>query len=132
MTDTELNIKIADHVGTGHLRWFWFFKFRWGNKGEWEHYTCGRNKERAEQTRGDFMAAGDQVTELELREVIEQIPDYCNDLNAMAEAEKCLTRAQKCTYADLLVELCGGAYFRLITATARQRAEAFARVFNLI
>jgi len=110
MTDTELNIKIAEKCG-------------W--KGIVPQFAIGyapwRPKSYSEACMGDL----DSVPQ-------DPIPDYCNDLNAMHEAEKCLTRAQKCTYADLLVELCGGAYFRLITATARQRAEAFARVFNLI
>jgi hypothetical protein len=48
-------------------------------------------------------------------------PDYCNDLNAMHEAEKTLTRKH---FKDYLMELLGF-IDEPILATARWRAEAF-------
>jgi len=59
----------------------------------------------------------------------EYVPDYCNDLNAMHEAEKVLMRA------DLLFEYgmhisIDHKYDYLLRATARQRAEAFLRTLG--
>ncbi len=54
--------------------------------------------------------------------VRELIPDYLNDLNAMHQAEKVLTKDEATTYA------CGklrGGLFDAVHATASQRAEAF-------
>lgn len=61
-----------------------------------------------------------------------QLPDYCNDLNAMHDAEKSLTLAQFWNYADLLKYMVVGELGEdtYITATARQRAEAFLRTLN--
>jgi hypothetical protein len=72
------------------------------------------------------------------------LPDYLNDLNAMHEAEKTLTNAQRRRYVDELVEVhplhyhpCGDkqddrnmATYFLISATASQRAEAFLRTLG--
>jgi hypothetical protein len=57
----------------------------------------------------------------------EVIPDYLNDLNAMHEAEKMLSKDQTYHYCDWLCnELCS---YETVTpavqATAAQRAEAF-------
>ena len=60
-----------------------------------------------------------------------QIPDYCNDLNAMHEAEKMLNRKQQNDYCFTLMDIqksWGG--FKRLHATARQRAEAFLRTFG--
>lgn len=49
-------------------------------------------------------------------------PDYLTDLNAMHEAEKVLTNAQRERYrTELVYKLAGGDVF----ATAAQKAEAF-------
>jgi hypothetical protein len=56
-------------------------------------------------------------------------PDYCNDLNAMHEAEKVLTDDQREVFYPRNL----GAWqspFNVIYATARQRAEAFLRVMG--
>jgi len=61
-----------------------------------------------------------------------EIPNYCNDLNAMHEAEKMLgDPAIRREYVYLLgriVNACGR--FDAIHATARQRAEAFLRTIG--
>lgn len=54
------------------------------------------------------------------------IPDYCNDLNEMHEAEKVLT--VKC-FNDYVMELLDF-IDEPILATARQRAEAFLRTLG--
>lgn len=58
------------------------------------------------------------------------VPDYLNDLNAMHEAEKCLTAIQKLKYEQELLKICAGCYSRAIVATAAQRAEAFLRAIG--
>jgi hypothetical protein len=60
------------------------------------------------------------------KDVRSKIPDYCNDLNAMHEAEKSLGSAEQGrNYMDFLDDGNGGH-----TATARQRAEAFLRTLG--
>lgn len=64
------------------------------------------------------------------------LPDYLNDLNAMHEAEKVLTRKQVSHYGELLSESANRTYdypasYLVATATAAQRAEAFLRTLNL-
>ncbi len=65
------------------------------------------------------------------------IPDYCNDLNEMHEAEKVLTRGTvheiiNATNAYIkhlarILACIDTAFFQFTHATARQRAEAFLR-----
>lgn len=60
------------------------------------------------------------------------LPDYCNDLNAMYEAEKifcnCSIRRE---YADEVALACDANWrYDAIHATARQRAEAFLRTLG--
>ena len=60
-----------------------------------------------------------------------EIPNYCNDLNAMHEAEKTLSETNMFVMAhhiERLVSRHGQHYFH---ATARQRAEAFLRTLGL-
>jgi len=52
--------------------------------------------------------------------------NYCNDLNAMAQAEKMLNPAQ---IEDYVIEVMGFSH-EPIFATARQRAEAFLRTLG--
>jgi hypothetical protein len=62
-------------------------------------------------------------------------PDYCNDLNAMHEAEKTLSRGQNYHqlygfgfYINTLTQICYQQH--ILTATASQRAEAFVRTID--
>lgn len=57
------------------------------------------------------------------------LPNYCNDLNAMHEAEKVLTFKQIAVYCDLLTPPEYGVWWKIHT-TARQRAEAFLRTLG--
>jgi hypothetical protein len=54
------------------------------------------------------------------------IPNYCNDLNAMHEAEKVLTTEQKNAFCNHLLPSEYGIWWAIHTI-ARQRAEAFLR-----
>ena len=59
--------------------------------------------------------------------------DYCNDLNAMHEAEKMLNHIRAAEYARVLTSIAWQSeqpVFAPMTATARQRAEAFLRTFG--
>lgn len=65
------------------------------------------------------------------RDVNVELPDYFNDLNAMADAEKTLDAAQRKVFVRVLNEGYGAEgsgledIFFLVNATAAQRAEAF-------
>ena len=64
-----------------------------------------------------------------------EIPDYLNDLNAMHEAEKVLSRAQRVAFVSALCGVVGltwrpTSHFDTIHATAAQRAEAFLKTLN--
>jgi hypothetical protein len=69
------------------------------------------------------------------------LPDYLNDLNAMHEAEKALTRSQYWMYGDFTIRevvmrdnnalLDDQEVRSFACATAAQRAEAFLRTLNL-
>jgi hypothetical protein len=58
-----------------------------------------------------------------------QIPDYCNDLNAMHEAEEVLTRDQIEVFCEQLLPKHHGIWWGIHT-TARQRVEAFLRTIG--
>jgi len=72
------------------------------------------------------------------------LPDYCNDLNAMHEAEKTLDDDHLYIYGNILDYITrkvkmpmsyvhkpeAGMYPELFRATARQRAEAFLKTIN--
>ena len=66
------------------------------------------------------------------------VPDYCNDLNAMHEAENHLKPDEKEIYWNYLFDHCDGTVFsrveddyKMIHATAAQRAEAFLKTLKL-
>jgi hypothetical protein len=66
-----------------------------------------------------------------------EIPNYCTDLNAMHEAEKVLVykpesiigRSTRSEYEKHIAAICGDFRWGL-SATARQRAEAFLRTIG--
>ncbi len=60
---------------------------------------------------------------------VSALKKYCNDLNAMHEAENILTREQIEVYCEHLNPKYHGIWFG-IHATARQRAEAFLRTIG--
>ncbi len=64
--------------------------------------------------------------------VDQYVPDYCNDLNEMAEAENTLNADQQYEYAYMLDDLIKNrsCEFDLIHSSARMRAEAFVRTIG--
>ncbi len=97
MTDEQINIAIAEHCG-------WNFNPTWAK--EWD--SADRWVE---------SAAGERMFR-------HAIPDYCNDLNAMHEAEKTLG-ADIDAYADRCLEAAGILRIDTVLLTARDKAEAF-------
>lgn len=65
-----------------------------------------------------------KLTRMGFRVSYENTPNYCEDLNAMHEAEKVFDCPDP--YESALIKISGGAEY-LWHATARQRAEAFLR-----
>jgi hypothetical protein len=105
MTDEQINIAIADACG-------WDMDpeeaHKWESRGRWVKSPRGQMKFR------------------------HAIPDYCNDLNAMHEAEKVFNSWSFWHYADILNRLVPANMGKdsYIRATARQRAEAFLRTLG--
>lgn len=59
------------------------------------------------------------------------LPNYCNDLNAMHEAEKVLTDNQFMRYSRWIESFMQSPHYRsYLSASARQRAEAFLRTLG--
>jgi glutamate mutase epsilon subunit len=58
------------------------------------------------------------------------LPDYCNCLNAMHEAEKVFDTALYCRYINELCDLTIKGNNSMYMATARQRAEAFLKTIE--
>jgi len=60
-----------------------------------------------------------------------EIPDYCNDLNAMHEAEKRMRSGDWTRYCQYLAEYGGGTVrFVSVHATAQNRAKAFLKTIG--
>jgi hypothetical protein len=57
----------------------------------------------------------------------DELPNYCNDLNAMHEAEKVLNSEQWVAYGKELSRL---GVFPMVHANAKERTEAFLRTFE--
>jgi len=58
-------------------------------------------------------------------------PDYLNDLNSIAKAEKTLTGEQSLDYITELLAVCASRGVPIYFASATLRAEAFLRTLNL-
>jgi archaellum biogenesis protein FlaJ (TadC family) len=71
------------------------------------------------------------------------VPDYLNDLNAMREVERTIPYVLQTDYLNTLADVLGvgdaatnwsedeWGIFKMVSATASQRAEAFLRTLNL-
>lgn len=69
-----------------------------------------------------------KLTRMGFRVSYENTPNYCEDLNAMHEAEKTLTNDQFKWYTHWVEKLMPETKYRCyLCATASQRAEAFVR-----
>lgn len=77
-------------------------------------------------------------------QMVKIIPDYLNDLNAMQEAVQTLNEQERVHFVDALLgainrepdyniddDFCSNDGWKLVTATAAQRAEAFLEAKNL-
>jgi len=102
MTDEQINITIAEACGWKNIT-------RSTSSGWLHKRLIGTN----EKMRVTF-------------DVHTPIPNYCNDLNAMHEAEMKLTKEQSDDYVARLFDSC----YELAFATASQRAEAFLRTLG--
>ena len=100
MTDEEINIAIAEACG---MHGAWEKKITpCGCDGQWDYFNPQGNR----------------------------LPDYCNDLNAMHEAEKVFDTALYCRYINELCDLTINANNSMYMATAHQRAEAFLKTIG--
>jgi hypothetical protein len=105
MTNEQINIAIAEECG-----WTKVFSDEWGP-------LRGLKS-------GDKFYTGCAFT---------IVPDYCNDLNAMHDAEKALNPIKASEYARMLTSIAWESeqpVFAPMTATARQRAEEFLRTLG--
>lgn len=113
MTDEEINIAIAEACG-------------------WRKCTRGCGCEQPHWDHPEDVKLGGHG------ERIYELPDYCNDLNDMYEAEKILTHDKQMQYVRYIANPWdtdpNGNYWKMwlcASATARQRAEAFLKTLNL-
>jgi hypothetical protein len=107
MTDEQINITIAEHCG-------WTYIEELDNT-----YIDYSNSKRDKIWGGINPKTGDD----------DFIPDYCNDLNAMHEAEKTLG-ADIDAYADRCLEAAGILRIDTVLLTARDKAEAFLKAIG--
>ena len=107
MTDQEINIAIAEACG-------WTYVNRYG--GRTKHATWAKWK----------------VRNPEENQNSHDLPNFCDDLNAMHEAEKVLSPLCRAEYAIALADITNrrGVELDYVGATARQRAEAFLRTLG--
>ena len=124
MTPEAQRIAIAEACG-----WVAIEQLKEGfDSRRWEFYTMEPNG----YPDDNEISVGDWVGKYNPEAKLQALPDYLNDLNAMHEVEKVLSRGVGYhqpggfgRYKTLLAEVCGEQ--RPIDATAAQRAEAFLR-----
>lgn len=121
MTDQEINIAVAECCGIPR-----------GTIDRWLDYTLAERQ---------FQHAEISIDEYYQRHLrlepncIPRIPNYCHDLNAMQEAERLIPESERYGYCQWLMKLQAPHRstghmentWLAVTATARQRAEAFLR-----
>ena len=110
MTDRQINLAIAKACGWTDIR----------DSGVWHNFApwgLPPQVKSPKETSSDYISVPNFV------------PNYCNDLNAMHEAEKVISKEQIDNYCDLLWPK-GYGWFYAIHTTARQRAEAFLRTLG--
>ncbi len=128
MTNKQINIAIAESRG-----WFKFTQFTtypksWGRTPARYHNPIWSLTSLTDMTEDEctkYGWHGDGYIS------IDHIPDYCNDLNAMHEAEKTLDDDQYHNYCrHHLPDTQRSEMAQGRTATARQRAEAFLKTIG--
>jgi hypothetical protein len=113
MTDEQMRIAIAEACGWNSIR-----------EQDYDHGYSGND------VRQMWVGLSPDLNEFE------QLPDYCNNLNAMHEAEKVLTEKGVNAWWAYVAHINRNnpTPFRAesaVHATARQRAEAFIKTLNL-
>jgi len=119
MTNEQINIAIAEACGA-----------KWMNRWCASHATLTFMEEGSEASNPDWsICSKDKENPMD-----KTIPDYCNDLNAMHEAEEILKGMNKAEFAVQLTKSAGKDWpdgkvaagsFVHVHSTARQRAKAF-------
>ena len=93
--------------------------------------ACGWNDVQRPNNEFGRRAYGWMRTEHGNRTLETQIPNYCNDLNAMHEAEKRMRSGDWTRYCQYLAEYGGGTVrFVSVHATAQNRAKAFLKTIG--
>ena len=111
MTNEQINIAIAEACGIVGP-----FENRWIKEVEMEGGLTGYES---------YGLTGFVKDELVF------VPDYCNDLNAMHEAEKQIRNGDWTRYCQYLAEYGGGSVrFVSVHATAQNRAKAFLKTIG--
>jgi hypothetical protein len=122
MTNEQINIAIAEACGLDVIQ------NPHGSKDRPEAWKTGFfTPKAAKQRRISWPSSA----------IVKVIPNYCNDLNAMHEAEKGLPEKHKRTFAFILAQVLDTSptvdlddQFLNIHATAIQRAEAFLKTIG--
>jgi hypothetical protein len=124
MTNKEINIAIAEACGWLKFTQFTTYPKSWGRTPARYHKPIWSLTSLTDMTEDECTKYGWHG---DGHICIAHIPDYCNDLNAMHEAEKTLNSEQLHEYYDKL-ELFNG--WEYPSSTARQRAEAFLKTIG--
>lgn len=134
MTESEINCAIAEACGIPMFglkkRGYWY---RANARGYTDRQSEAGRYTKEEAKLHEYKRGGpdERVTIFPLNP-----PNYCQDLNAMHEAENVLSARQNRIYATWLTHLCaddftGGSYGRpTYRATSSLRAEAFLRAIG--
>jgi hypothetical protein len=134
MTNKEINIAIAEACGWLKFTQFTTYPKSWGRTPARYHtpiWSLTSSTDMTEDECTKYGWHGDGHIS------IDHIPDYCNDLNAMHEAEKGLPENRKTLFAFMLAQVLDTSptldlndQFLNIHATAIQRAEAFLKTIG--
>lgn len=128
MTNNEINIAIAEACG-----YFWMTKI---GSVTTHHFAKYKQKDVEElESYGFIKGRHGHANEIDTYG-LNYIPDYRNDLNAMAAVEKSLKEPERFAYEIILHKLnmkygLGISVWETVHATAKQRAEAFLRLREL-
>ena len=126
MTGKQINIAIAEACGWLKFTQFTTYPKSWGRTPARYHtpiWSLTSSTDMTEDECTKYGWHGDGHIS------IDHIPDYCNDLNAMHEAEKILTRDQIEVFCDQLLPKHHGIWWGIHT-TSHQRAEAFLKTIG--
>ena len=126
MTNEQINIVIAESVG--------WHPHPDNDKRKQKFWTYGGDGYGLPNGCSKITAANPPIHDGAWENIL-GLPDYCNDLNAMHEAEKVLTDEQSKAYTETLWvivkrESTSKTRWQLWHATADQRAEAFLKTIG--